>query len=70
MQADLLHAELLLRLDRPDRAEPVLRAALRTAPRSSPAEETGAWLLCEALEALGRGGEAAAVRAEYRLDLG
>ncbi len=67
LQADLLHAELLLRLDRPAEAEPVLRAVLGAAPRESAAQENGAWLLSEVLEALGRDDEAAAVRKEYGL---
>jgi cellulose synthase operon protein C len=67
LQADLLRAELLLRLDRPAEAEPVLRAVLGAAPRESPARENGAWLLSEALESLGREDEAAAVRREYGL---
>jgi hypothetical protein len=68
LQADLLHSELLLRLDRPVEAEPVLRAVLGAAPRDSPAQENGVWLLCEVLEALGRDDEAAALRKEYDLD--
>jgi tetratricopeptide (TPR) repeat protein len=67
LQADLLHAELLLRLERPEDAEPVLRGVLGTAPRDSPARENGAWLLSEVLEALGRSDDAAAVRKEYGL---
>jgi tetratricopeptide (TPR) repeat protein len=65
LQADLLHAELLLRLDRGADAEPVLRAVLATAPVDSPSVENGAWLLSEVLEALGRAEEAADVRKEY-----
>jgi tetratricopeptide (TPR) repeat protein len=68
LQADLLHAELLFRLDRAAEAEPVLRAVLGTAPRDSPARENGAWLLTEVLTALGRDDEAAAIREEYGLD--
>jgi hypothetical protein len=68
LQADLLHAELLFRLDRPAEAEPVLRTVLGAAPRESATQENGAWLLSEVLEALGRDGEAAALRKEYRLD--
>jgi tetratricopeptide (TPR) repeat protein len=67
LQADLLHAELLLRLDRPGEAEPVLRAVLGTAPRDSQARDNGAWLLTEVLETLGRSDEAEAVRKEYGL---
>jgi tetratricopeptide (TPR) repeat protein len=67
LQADLLRAELLLRLDRPAEAEPVLRAVLATAPRESPARENGAWLLTGVLETLGRDDEAAAMRNEYGL---
>lgn len=68
LQADLLHAELLLRLDRPGEAEPVLRAVLGAAPRESPAQENGVWLLSEVLEALGRDDEATALRKEYGVD--
>jgi tetratricopeptide (TPR) repeat protein len=68
LQADLLRAELLIRLERPASAEPVLRAVLATAPRRSPMQRGGAWLLGEVLVALGRAEEAAAIRAEYDLD--
>jgi tetratricopeptide (TPR) repeat protein len=68
IQADLLHAELLFRLDRPGEAEPVLRAALGAAPRESAARENSAWLLSEVLDALGRHDEADEIRKEYGLD--
>ncbi|HEV7899545.1 MAG TPA: hypothetical protein VGP31_17060 [Planosporangium sp.] len=68
LQADLLRAELLLRLDQSAEAEPVLRAVLGAAPRDSAARQNAAWLLSGALEALGRDEEAAAVRTEYGLD--
>jgi hypothetical protein len=68
LQADILCSELLLRLDRPAAAEPVLRAVLATAPRESPARENAAWLLTGVLETLGRHDEAAAMRKEYGLD--
>jgi cellulose synthase operon protein C len=68
LQADLLRSELLLRLDRPTEAEPVLRAVLGAAPRQSPIQENAAWLLCEVLEALGRDDEAATVRKTYGLE--
>jgi tetratricopeptide (TPR) repeat protein len=68
LQADILRSELLLRLDRPAAAEPVLRAVLATAPRESPARENAAWLLTGVLETLGRHDEAAAMRKEYGLD--
>jgi tetratricopeptide (TPR) repeat protein len=68
LQADLLHAELLLRLERPAEAEPVLRTVLGAAPRVSPAQEAAAWLLSDVLATLGRAAEAGAVREEYGLD--
>ncbi|MGC9666961.1 hypothetical protein ACNTMW_10455 [Planosporangium sp. 12N6] len=68
LQADLLCAELLLRLDRPAEAEPVLRAVLGAAPRDTPHRENAAWLLAGVLEALGRDDEAARLRREYGLD--
>jgi tetratricopeptide (TPR) repeat protein len=68
LQADLLRAELLFRLDRPVEAEPVLRGVLGAAPRDSSAREGAAWLLSEVLTALGRDDEAAAIRKEYGID--
>ncbi|GII22233.1 hypothetical protein [Planosporangium mesophilum] len=68
LQADVLHAELLFRCDRPAEAEPVLRAVLGTAPRDWPVRQNAAWLLAGVLEALDRGAEAAALREEYGLD--
>ncbi|MDT5036943.1 MAG: hypothetical protein QOE03_2128 [Micromonosporaceae bacterium] len=68
LQADLLRAELLIRLERPAAAEPVLRAVLATAPHRSPMQRGGAWLLSEVMVALGRAAEAATVRAQYDLD--
>jgi tetratricopeptide (TPR) repeat protein len=65
---ELLHGELLLRMDRVAEAEPVLRAALGGAPQDSAPQQNAAWLLSETLEALGRGDEAAALRGEYGLD--
>jgi tetratricopeptide (TPR) repeat protein len=68
VQADLLHGEILLRLGRPEGAEPLLRAALGAAPRDSDLRQGAAWMLAEALEAQGRSDEADAVRHEHDLD--
>jgi hypothetical protein len=67
LEADILRAELLIRLERPAEAESVLRVVLATAPRRSPMERGGAWLLSEVMVAFGRVEEAAGVRAEYHL---
>ena len=66
--AELLHGELLLRSDRPADAEPVLRAALVGLPRDADPVSHAAWLLAEALSALGRDAEAGALRAEYGVE--
>ena len=68
VHAELLEAELLMRLERPGEAEPVLRAVLAGAPRDSAPHESAAWLLCDALDALGRTDEAAALRREYGIE--
>ncbi|GIG89134.1 hypothetical protein [Plantactinospora endophytica] len=65
---DLLTGEVLLRLDRPAEAEPLLRATLGSLPEHSDAVRRAAWLLTAALAALGRTAEADALRARYDLD--
>jgi tetratricopeptide (TPR) repeat protein len=65
VHVELLQGELLMRLERPVEAEPVLRGVLAAAPRDSSPHENAAWLLSEALEALGRVDEAEALRREY-----
>jgi hypothetical protein len=66
--AELLRGELLLRADRPEEAEPLLRAVLAGAPTGSPIAASAAWLLSESLLALGREAEADALRTEYGLE--
>ncbi|HWH00460.1 MAG TPA: hypothetical protein VNV66_14305, partial [Pilimelia sp.] len=66
--AELLLGEVLLRLDRPREAEPVLRSVLAGLPRDADPLPQAAWLLAEALARLGREEESAALRAEYGLD--
>ena len=68
--AELLLGELLLRLDRPAEAEPVLRGVLAGLPRDSEPLPQAAWLLAQALAMQGRQDEANALRAEYGLDDG
>jgi tetratricopeptide (TPR) repeat protein len=68
LQADLLYGELLLRLDRADEAEAVLRSVLGGAPHDSQVRESAVFLLCEALEALGRDAEAEALRREQGVE--
>lgn len=68
IQVDLLFGEVLLRLDRPGDAEPMLRSALGGLPDGSGVVQRAAWLLSQALAGLGRTEEAEALRAEYRLD--
>jgi tetratricopeptide (TPR) repeat protein len=68
LHADLLRGELLLRMDRPVAAEPVLRQVLGSAPHDSQARENAAWLLSETLEAQGRKAEAEDLRREHGLD--
>jgi AcrR family transcriptional regulator len=67
LQAELLHGELLLRLDRAAEAEPLLRSVLGAAPQDSQLADNAAWLLSEALEMLGRGEEAERLRREHGL---
>jgi hypothetical protein len=66
--AELLLGELLLRMDRPAEAEPVLRGVLAGLPRDADPLPQAAWLLAETLDQLGREDEAAALRHEYELD--
>lgn len=66
-QAEVLYGEVLLRLDRPGEAEPVLRSALAGLPRDFPGIDQAAWLLARALFDLGREEEANAVLVEYGL---
>lgn len=66
--AELLLGELLLRMGRPEAAEPVLRAVLAGLPRDAEPVPQAAWLLAEALVMLGRASEAAELRARYRLN--
>ena len=67
LQTDLLHGELLLRLDRAGDAEPMLRSVLAAAPHDSQLRENAVWLLSEALELLGRSDEAEHLRRENGL---
>ncbi|MEV4507767.1 tetratricopeptide repeat protein [Dactylosporangium sp. NPDC049525] len=62
LEADLLHAELLMRSGDPAPAEPLLRSVLGTAPTGSQAGQNAAWMLAEALEAMDRPAEAAEIR--------
>ncbi|MBF9134181.1 hypothetical protein I0C86_35375 [Plantactinospora sp. S1510] len=65
---DLLTGELLVRLDRPAEAEPVLRTMLDAVVERPDLAARAAWWLAEALAALGRTGEAAALRAKFDID--
>jgi hypothetical protein len=65
LEADLLHAELLMRAGDPVTAEPLLRSVLGAAPKESPARHNSAWMLAESLEAQDRSDEAAQIRAEH-----
>lgn len=67
LQIDLLIGEVLLRLNRPGEAEPVLRAALGGIPDRAELARRAAWLLAQALAGLGRQAEADALRSEYDL---
>lgn len=67
LQVELLVGEVLLRLDRPGEAEPVLRAALGGIPDGAEMAQRAAWLLAQALVGLGRSAEADALRAEHDL---
>ncbi|MEU5910861.1 hypothetical protein [Micromonospora sp. NPDC047527] len=67
-QVEILAGELLLRLDRPAEAEPLLRRVLGGLPADSRPVRQTAWLLARALDLLDRPTEAAALRAEHHLD--
>ncbi|MEV4654609.1 hypothetical protein [Micromonospora sp. NPDC049301] len=67
-QVEVLTGELLLRLDRPAEAEPLLRRVLGGLPADSRPVRQTAWLLARALDLLDRPEEAAALRAEHDLD--
>ncbi|RAO02369.1 hypothetical protein [Micromonospora noduli] len=67
-QVEALIGELLLRLDRPAEAEPLLRRVLGGLPAASRQVRQTAWLLARALDLLDRPAEAAALRAEHDLD--
>ncbi|MEU1588517.1 hypothetical protein [Micromonospora sp. NPDC005710] len=67
-QVEALVGELLLRMDRPAEAEPLLRRVLGGLPASSRQVRQTAWLLARALDLLDRPTEAAALRAEHDLD--
>jgi tetratricopeptide (TPR) repeat protein len=66
--AELLLGELLLRMDRPVEAEPVLRGVLSGLPRDAEALPQAAWLLSQAMSMQGRDDEAKSLRAEYGID--
>ncbi|GAA2587855.1 hypothetical protein GCM10010399_17340 [Dactylosporangium fulvum] len=65
LDADFLHAELLMRAGSPTEAEPLLRSVLGAAPKDSQIRQNSAWMLAECLEAQDRSDEAAAIRAEH-----
>lgn len=65
VDADLLHSDILLELDRPEDAEPVLRATIAGLPHDSDGSYLAAWRLVRALAALGRDADATALRVEY-----
>ncbi|MFG1880911.1 hypothetical protein [Micromonospora sp. NPDC049102] len=67
-QVETLVGELLLRLDRPAEAEPLLRRVLGGLPAGSRPVRQTAWLLARALDLLDRPAEAAALRQEHDLD--
>ncbi|MEU4401842.1 hypothetical protein [Micromonospora orduensis] len=67
-QVEILAGELLLRLDRPAEAEPLLRRVLGGLPADSRPVRQTAWLLARALDLLDRPDEAAALRTEHDLD--
>jgi cellulose synthase operon protein C len=67
LQTDLLHGELLLRLDRAGEAEPMVRSVLGAAPHDSQLRENAVWLLSEALEMQGRSDEAERLRRDNGL---
>ena len=57
-EMDLLHGGILIDADRPDLAEPVVRAALNSAPAGSPPHLSAARTLALVLDRLGRTAEA------------
>ncbi|MGC4781797.1 hypothetical protein ACLQ3A_09115 [Micromonospora zamorensis] len=67
-QVEGLTGELLLRLDRPAEAEPLLRRVLGGLPADSRPVRQTAWLLARALDLLDRPAEATALRTEHDLD--
>ncbi|MET8229271.1 hypothetical protein ABZS77_01145 [Micromonospora sp. NPDC005298] len=67
-QVEVLTGELLLRLDRPADAEPLLRRVLAGLPADSRPVRQTAWLLARALDLLDRSDEAAALRTEHDID--
>ncbi|MGW5556664.1 hypothetical protein ACWER9_05480 [Micromonospora sp. NPDC003944] len=67
-QVEALTGELLLRLERPAEAEPLLRRVLGGLPADSRQVRQTAWLLARVLDLLDRPADAAAVRAEHDLD--
>ncbi|RQX19593.1 hypothetical protein DDE19_03605 [Micromonospora ureilytica] len=67
-QVEALIGELLLRLERPAEAEPLLRRVLGGLPAASRQVRQTAWLLARVLDLLDRPTEAAALRAEHDLD--
>ncbi|WP_319460617.1 hypothetical protein [Micromonospora sp. RTP1Z1] len=69
-QVELFTGELLLRDDRPAEAERLLRGVLGGLPTGSRPAAQGAWLLARALDELGRGAEAAKLRAEHGIEEG
>lgn len=60
---DLLHGGMLLDADRPDLAEPILRAALNAAPAGTALHLSASQALALTLERLGRTAEARQVAA-------
>ncbi|MET8090020.1 hypothetical protein [Micromonospora sp. NPDC005220] len=67
-QVEALIGELLLRLERPAEAEPLLRRVLGGLPAGSRQVRQTAWLLARVLDLLDRPTEAAALRTEHDLD--
>ncbi|GGM50618.1 tetratricopeptide repeat protein [Dactylosporangium sucinum] len=65
LDADFLHAEVLMRAGEPGAAEPLLRSVLGAAPKGSQVGQNSAWMLAESLEMQGRSEEAARVREEH-----
>jgi tetratricopeptide (TPR) repeat protein len=65
LDADFLHAEVLMRAGDAPGAEPLLRSVLGSAPRGVQIEQNSAWMLAECLEAQGRADEAARIRSQY-----